>query len=63
MVMTYTIETQSIDERTTKLTVTFENGFTAETTVIGGEEQAQWYAEQAFVPDLLRIYPELRGEA
>ena len=60
--MTHTIETQPIDERSTCLTVTFANGFTAETTVIGGEEQSQWYAEQAFIPDLLRIYPELRGE-
>ena len=60
--MTHTIETQPINEQVIKLTVTFASGFTAETTVIGTEEQAQWYAEQAFIPDLLRIYSELRGD-
>jgi hypothetical protein len=60
--MTYTIVTEVINERITKLTVTFASGFVAETTAIGDEAQAQWYAEQAFIPDLLRIYSELRGD-
>ncbi len=60
--MEYMIEIVPVDDRTIKLTVTFANGFVAETTVIGDEAQSRWYAEQAFIPDLLRIYPELRGE-
>jgi hypothetical protein len=60
-VVNYTIETIQVDERVTQLVVTFENDLAAETSVIGNEEQARWYAEQAFIPDLQRNYPELRG--